>query len=306
MSTRNHTAWRENIRKAYAAGTSQATHRGPWGNPGLYRLPYGSDPVNDGWRHFSPRGAVSLVVDETYEEDYNLSTTYTDPEVEPVSKSDELQETMLFQCLVPKMEVREEGDSRDENPFGTPSETDICRRFHRSATPYGEGLYDMAGYFSMDGSEDRYLHEIRGTSDGFERTITESRRHRRTLHYQTSAQILDGVQQTPQIQGLDTRIRMTAMQTFHGPAVARQPISAPIPGQSMLPYETNPDGDDLDGLAVEEYWTDEAARKLLAGRWDAETVRNSGSGSDTLVGGESSTVWSFSFGRSGTFAFLVT
>lgn len=274
---RNNAAWRANVRKAYKDRTSNPQHRGAWGNEGVYAL---FSSYAGAWRFFGPLGGVSMTIEETYNETYTLSSTSDRPDADPVSLEDLFDGSLLFESTVSRKDVQYR-DYLISPEVSDPNDIDTCIRTHGSATPYGEGLYDMAGSFQIDGQQNVVVYQKRETSDGYEGTVTTNERARKIVTYRTKQQTLDGVLQNPEIKGLQTRIRLTHPQMYHGPPVAQAPIGAPGSPIFLEPLEKNPDGETLDGLAVEFYWTDAAALALQAGRWRATMERLSGGGGDS-------------------------
>ena len=297
---RNNAAWRANVRKAYKDRTSNPQHRGAWGNEGVYVLFSG---YAGSWRFFGPLGPVNLSITEGYNEVYTISSVSDRPGVDPVSLEDIYNAGLVFEAKVRRKDVVYK-DYTVEPTAGAPPDVDTCVRTHGSATPYGEGLYDMAGSFMITGNKSTVVYQKRETSDGYEGTVEESERSTKIITYRTQAQLLDGVLQTPKINGMNTRIRITSPQEYHGPNYAQAPIDAPGPPISIEPFEKNPDGDDLGGLAIEFYFTDRAARALQSGRWGATMERVSGGGGDTYDvedddGYTRTTTYSNNFTRSG-------
>ena len=304
------TAWRANVRTAYADGTACASNRGAWGNrEKRYRQPFIGE-FEQLWPHFSPIGDITLTLAETYEETREEVTTYLDA-TPTLTNTDTIESTADAAETVPKSDIVGYGE---ELPGG------FARRYHSSATPYGEGLYDTKGAIIVYAPTT--IHEVytygvvSGLPDTDETTIP-------TLTYNFAYSSHSAV-----INGLDTFCRLTIGQYFHGPNAAfRQNVELVTdnPGSAsdefnltpifFTPLEKDPDGveynDPLHLDVVEVYFTDSVLRDLSDSSISMSMERITGSAARTVPSYDDTSnvdqvAWTHDWSRAGTLTLAIT
>lgn len=282
----SYTSWRANVRAAYAAGTSNPEHRGPWGYPGTERqsdFGFRRGRARE-WPLFGRYGILHLLTAETYDEHEHEVYSYLD--ATPDASGDRIYDyEFSAEVVVQKNRIRRAASIDD-----TGLNTNFAYRLHSSATPYGEGLYDAHGLILIYAPTNRHeVVDVDGTLGGVDSDTTTTDIEEYVLRYESDFE---------NINGLDTHCRVVAQQQYHGPAIAFRPdvdVVVDLPGSiddvvvftdiPFLPLETNPDGETVDGLGnpqVEVYFTDTFLRSLVNGEFLGTMVRLSGSAGATV------------------------
>jgi len=287
-------AWRANVRRAYSAGYANPQHRGAWGNPGIYRLPFGA--IRDyiiGWPHFgNAPSAYIFSLREDYYQSWNETFFPVSPStVSYVNSSTYGPSVLAADAAIPRDHInllaRIDSDTPDQTR---------AYRVHSSATPYGEGLYDAHGRILIYASTFIHTRRVYINSNI---TITDSTFEETTVDPYDFTYRSDATA----IHGLDTKARVALTQEFHGPSTAIRD------GGPYLPYERGPDWTPADGddpEQVEFYFTDVFLRAIINGAFTASTVRNSNGTGGTISDGTGTIgTWSQSWTRSGLVTLLI-
>ena len=303
------TLWRQAVRDAYAAQTSNPEHRGPWGFPGTERYAaLGFAPGRPrSWTKFGKKGGMVLETIEAYSELMSETRTYTDATPTSIG-SREVNEAFSANVTIPRSKIRVPASIDETDPPGT-----WAYRLHESATAWGKGLYWAHGLIVLyapteHASSVDYDGDWIGTDVSNTLTGTWQYNFRYVSDYEN-------------INGLATEARVTATQQLHGPAIAyRQDVElvTDLPGGDddvfnltdieFLPLETNPDGETYDELGnpqTEVYFTDTFLLSLVAGTFTGTMVRTDGSVARTVPDYDdtdplAALAWSHSWTRTGS------
>lgn len=310
----SYTSWRANVRAAFAAGTSNPEHRGPWGCPGTERqsdFGFRRGRARE-WPLFGRYGLLHLLTAETYDEIQEETYTYLD------ATPDNTGERVYDYEFSAEVEVAKNRIRRAFSIDDTGLNTNFAYRLHSSATPYGEGLYDAHGLILIYAPTARHeVVHIEGTLGTLDSDNSTTDIEEYALRYESDFENIDG---------LNTHCRVTAQQQYHGPAVAYRPqvnVIVDLPGGiddvvefediPFLPLETNPDGETVDGDGnpqVEVYFTDTFLRSLVNGSFIGTMVRLSGSAGDTVPSHDETdnldnVTWSHNWVRNGTLTLTI-
>ncbi len=277
------TLWRQAVRDAYAAQTSNPEHRGPWGFPGTDRtaaLGFAPDKPR-AWTRFGKKGGMVLQTIESYSEFMSETRTYTD--ATPTSTgSREVAESFTANVTIPRSKILVPESIDETDPPGA-----YAYRTHSSATAYGKGLYHAHGLIVLYApTEHASSIDYDGDWIGTDVSNTLTGLWQYNFRY---------VSDFENINGLATEARVTATQQLHGPPIAFRKnldLVTDLPGGDddvftvtdieFLPLETNPDGETYDELGnpqVEVYFTDTFLLSLVAGTFTGTMIRTGGSAS---------------------------
>jgi hypothetical protein len=303
--TRNYPAWRDNIRRSYQRGISRIHNRGAWSNPDRnYVLPRADNQIsgNAWWRHFGSSGSLRFSQVETFYQNISETSTF-DNGNPPQSRTRIVTGNMVAVAEIPRDRIIWLY-SVAQNVQAPPINSAL--RYHASATPYGEGLYDCFGIWRIfvqtkwvETNSDTFLPETN-------RQTTESLMIEYPLPYRTDWKIA-------RLRGLNSKIKLQLRQNYHGPGFAiydDAQIIEDLPGGANDAYEFTPipfDPQEMDpegNPGDEVYWANHALRVLANGIFSDQMDRISGNAARTnldydetspLAGGS----WSHGWTRSG-------
>ncbi|MES2705116.1 MAG: hypothetical protein V4726_00805 [Verrucomicrobiota bacterium] len=279
MAERDWRRSRDAVRRAYEDGLTDPTSIGPW-KPVIWG--------NREWRHWKKFSAITLDIAE--------SMTHTlviergpDAGTGPRSRQVDVRtRTTHFSASVPYADVW-----RGQSPVPP----GMSQWWHGSVTPWGEGLYDAGGQFSILGTvvqTDKLVSTFHPADGGDSSTsvindVTTTNETSVVMSYSTDP---------ADLAGLATPCRMTAGQSLHGPLESYfhdYATGAVVP----FPPEHDPDG----AVGAELYYTDTALASLAAGSWASGMVLTSGGAGGTfgpnLTGDDNGDMWEESYTRGG-------
>lgn len=304
---RDNAATRNAIIAAYKAGTAKVYNRGPWSNQeGIYAAPnlgVGS------WPHFGPTGTLSFQHTETYNNTQTQTFIYNDG-TPTATDTDQTENSILAEATIPRARITKMDYLSQPIPEIPEGEEGWARayHYHASATPYGDGLYDVAGFWKIL-CPARLITSFDSTAGGgiFDTYSDTTTLDTYFIEYNTKG---------AKLRGLNTEMLITLNQTFHGPSFAFLPnvsVIVDLPGGDddvfevtpipFIPPETDPDGNP--GNAVEMYYNKTGLRALADGEFTDEMDLLGGSTGRSATSTDetspiASTSWSHTWGRTGS------